>query len=113
MMEIRIGFRIFASLLAIVAMSLTISVCPERANAQAVLINVANDITDPFNLDDSEPSIAVNPLNPLEISIVTFAEGFSPGIPGPVYRSTDGGMTWTKIFIIPSPPSDESGPLDQ
>jgi hypothetical protein len=77
------------------------------------LRNVATDATDPHNLPDTEPSIAVNPRNPLEIVIATFSEPWGPDRSAPVWRSLDGGATWTKIRVIPQPPSRRSGPGDQ
>jgi hypothetical protein len=52
---------------------------------------------------DSEPMIAVNPANPLEIA----ATAFTPDPNGntavaPIYVSTDGGMSWTLNSISPS-----------
>jgi hypothetical protein len=81
--------------------------------AQARLADVATDANDPFNLSDTEPSIAVNPLNPLEIVIVTFSENWGPGVRAPIWRSTNGGLTWTKLFVIPEPAAGASGPGDQ
>jgi photosystem II stability/assembly factor-like uncharacterized protein len=67
------------------------------------LVDIATDATDPFNLEDTEPSIAVNPQNPLEIAVVSFSEGWGPGEPGPVWKSSDGGATWRKVFQLPQP----------
>jgi hypothetical protein len=84
----------------------------EAAGAQT-LVNIATDVTDPFDLDDSEPSIAVNPQNPLDIAVVTFSEGWGPGDLGPVWRSSDGGATWRKVFQLPQPAATSFGPGDQ
>jgi hypothetical protein len=76
-------------------------------NTDATLQN-----TDTFN--DGETSIAVNPQNPDEIVMSAFS-GFW-GTTAPIWRSTDGGQTWTKHFSIPVPPggSGVSGcPCDQ
>ncbi|MBI3909715.1 MAG: DUF11 domain-containing protein [Armatimonadetes bacterium] len=86
---------------------------PVPSQAQPIIVDIATNATDPFNLDDAEPSIAVNPANPLEISVVTFAEGWGPGSPGPVWKSFDGGMTWTKLFILPQPVAGSTGSGDQ
>ena len=77
------------------------------------LVDVATNATDPSNLSDTEPSIAVNPANPLEIVIVTFSEGWGPGLPAPIWRSVDGGTTWTKLFVLPQPDPASGGPGDQ
>ena len=52
--------------------------------------------------DDSEPNIAVNPANPLQIA----ATAFTPDSSGatnlvPIFLSADGGQTWTESSIIP------------
>lgn len=52
---------------------------------------------------DSEPNLAVNPANPLQIAGSAFT--FNPtGATGtaPIYVSTDGGATWTMNNIVPS-----------
>jgi hypothetical protein len=53
---------------------------------------------------DSEPNLAVNPANPLQIA----GSAFSPNPMGggqptaPIYVSTNGGTTWTLNNIVPS-----------
>ncbi len=81
--------------------------------AQATLVDVASDATDPANLGDTEPSIAVNPANPLEIAIVTFSERWSSTAMAPVWKSSDAGATWRKVFQIPEPAPGLGGPGDQ
>jgi hypothetical protein len=90
-----------------------IVMCLSSVAAAQTMVDVANDTTDPKHIPDSEPSIAVNPRNPQEISIVTFSENWSATTKAPVWRSTDGGQTWTKILMLPRPPSNGSGPADQ
>jgi prealbumin domain-containing protein len=69
----------------------------------ATIRDIATNATDPFNLADTEPSIAVNPVNPNDIVVVTFSESWMPGVPAPVWRSANGGVTWVKSFILPQP----------
>jgi hypothetical protein len=57
---------------------------------------------------DSEPSIAVNPMNPNEIVITAFTPPDSGQSNGPIFYSNDGGATWFLNFIIPN-----GGPDDQ
>jgi hypothetical protein len=83
------------------------------ARAAATIKDIATDATDPSNLGDTEPSIAVNPVNPLEIAVVTFSEGWGPGNMAPVWRSNDGGLTWTKVFQLAQPNPSSFGPGDQ
>ncbi len=60
-------------------------------------------LTDTFG--DEEVGIAVNPENPNEIVITSFAGFWSgPGTNAPIWHSTDGGNTWTKQFQVPVPP---------
>ncbi len=51
---------------------------------------------------DSEPNLAVNPANPLQIAGSAFTP--NPGGSGnaPIYVSIDGGDTWTLNSIVPS-----------
>ena len=76
-------------------------------------VDIATDVTDPSNLGDTEPSIAVNPVNPLEISVVAFSGGWTSTRGAPVWRSTDGGNTWTRQTIIGRPSAGVDGPHDQ
>lgn len=99
-LSLKVAFVVF-----LILVGLTVS--------KAQLIDIATDATDPSNLRDNEPSIAVNPLNPLEIVVTTFSDGWGPDEPGPVWRSTDGGATWTKIFILPQPDENSGGICDQ
>jgi hypothetical protein len=87
-----------------------------RAGVQGLtarLVDIATDETDPNNLSDTEPSIAVNPANPLQIGIVTFSERWSATSVAPVWKSDDGGATWRKVFQIGQPAAGSGGPGDQ
>ncbi len=83
------------------------------AGCMATLVDIATDATDPSNLGDTEPSIAVNPVNPMEISVVSFSEGWSATTNGPVWKSNDGGTTWRKVLQLPRPSPSSAGPGDQ
>jgi len=89
-----------------------------KTDAIATLVDIANDATDPLNMADTEPSIAVNPTNPLEIAVVAFSGNWGTSASGapigaPVWRSNDGGATWSKVNQIPQPVANSSGPGDQ
>lgn len=90
-----ISWVVLASLAALCGV-----LAPSLSWAQAVQVDIATDATDPSNLNDFEPSIAVNPANPLQIAVVTFSESWSTGN-APVWRSDDGGTTWRKVLQIP------------
>ena len=78
------------------------------------LVDIATNATDPSNLADSEPSIAVNPTNPQQIAVVTFSEGWTfGGTRGPMWVSNDGGTTWSKNFVLTAPAAGSGGPGDQ
>lgn len=83
--------------------------------AQAQLVDIASNATDPNNLVDAEPSIAVNPLNPNDVAVVSFSGGWSTatGLKGPVWRSSNGGTTWSKQLVLVSPAAASTGSGDQ
>ena len=91
---------------------------PRGGDAVPILVDIATDATDPFNLGDTEPSIAVNPANPLEIAVVSFSGNWGVNVAGaqvnaPIWKSTDGGLTWTKVNQVPQPAAGFSGPGDR
>jgi hypothetical protein len=51
---------------------------------------------------DSEPSISVNPANPVQIQGTAFTPDPMGGPRAPIFVSTDGGNTWTLNSIVPS-----------
>ena len=50
---------------------------------------------------DSEPSLAVNPANPLQAAATAFTPDPLNGEPAPIYVTTDGGNTWALNLIVP------------
>jgi hypothetical protein len=60
---------------------------------------------------DSEPNIAVNPANPLQIAASAFTPSPMGGANAPIYVSTDGGDTWTLNNIVPSAGSIGTGDI--
>jgi CARDB len=102
---------LYSSRARFVAAALVLAV-PGEASA-ATLVDIATDATDPLNLADTEPSIAVNPIDPTKIAVVTFSENWGPNAMAPVWKSDDGGVTWRKVFQIPQPAPGVFGPGDQ
>src|SRR5215204_2914162 len=100
--------RVFTPLLALVLITLSVV----TAAKSQTLVDIATDATDPSNTADTEPSIAVDPSNPLRIAVVSFSEPWGPVTGAPVWLSTDGGVTWEKIRVIPQPPTGFAGPGD-
>jgi hypothetical protein len=67
-----------------------------------LLVNmIPNSLSSEENLD-SEPNIAVNPANPLQIAASAFTPDPMGGPNAPVYESVDGGRTWLLKSIVPS-----------
>jgi hypothetical protein len=60
---------------------------------------------------DSEPNIAVNPANPLQIAASAFTPNPMGGPTAPIYVSTDGGDSWTLNNIVPSAGSLGTGDI--
>ena len=68
------------------------------------LIKVVNIIPQSLSGEtnqDSEPNIAVNPNNPLQIAASAFTPNPMGGTNAPIYVSTDGGNTWSLNNIVP------------
>jgi hypothetical protein len=61
---------------------------------------------------DSEPTIAVNPSNPLQIAASAFTPDPGGGNLAPIYVSTDGGNTWVLNSIVPSDAASGSATAD-
>jgi hypothetical protein len=82
----------------------------------AIVVDLASDANDPDSLADTEPSIAINPMNPDEIAVVSFSDPWDANdasVMAPVWKSRDGGKTWKKVPQIPRPEAGRSGPGDQ
>jgi hypothetical protein len=75
--------------------------------------DIATDALDPTNRADTEPSIAVNPRDTREIAIVAFSENWTATTGAPVWKSSDRGVTWRKVFQIGQPAPGNFGPGDQ
>jgi hypothetical protein len=91
------------------------------AMEEILITDIATDATDPCDLPDNEPCIAVNPKNLQEIVVLTFSEGWGRSIcknpqdlkNAPIWRSNDGGQTWEKVFVLPPALPRQEGPYDQ
>jgi len=61
----------------------------------------------------NEPFVAVNPLNTSEIFVSSFSYGTSTTSSGAnVFRSTNGGTSWTSLFTVPAPANGVGIPRD-
>jgi len=69
-----------------------------------VIANTDANLTNTDVRNDGETTISINPANTDEIIISSFAGGWSgAGTTAPLYHSTDGGATWTRVGV-PTPP---------
>ena len=80
--------------------------------AKVVVVNmIPRSLSGEAN-QDSEPTIAVNPANPLQIAGSAFTPDPAGGDVAPIYVSNDGGMTWSLNAIVPSSARDGSMTAD-
>ncbi len=82
------------------------------APGQVRVVNMIHKNQSGESRRDSEPSLAVDPSDPLLMA----ATAFTPAIPGqsraPIYVSTDGGLTWRLNHTIPfNDPSTGTGDI--
>ena len=86
---------------------------PKKAAAQNVLIvNMIPKSLSAETNQDSEPTLAVNPANPLQIAGSAFTPDPGGGNLAPIYVSTDGGNTWVLNSIVPSDSASGSATAD-
>jgi len=71
-------------------------------SGQVLVVNMIPKSLSGETEQDSEPTIAVNPRNPLQIAASAFTPDPSRGPRAPIFISIDGGMTWTLNSIVPS-----------
>jgi hypothetical protein len=78
---------------------------PVPVTAAPSTVTIANMIPRSLSREtnqDSEPTITVNPANPLEIVGTAFTPDPLGGGFAPIFFSTDGGDTWQLNSIVPS-----------
>src|ERR1041385_9525357 len=84
----------------------------EAATPKVLLVNMIPKSLSGESHQDSEPTIAVNPNNPLQIAASAFTPDPSHGPRAPIYISTDGGKTGPLNSIVPSTVADGSATAD-
>lgn len=80
--------------------------------AQVKVVNMIPVTQSAEHHEDSEPNLAVNPLNPLVIAGTAFTSTPPASPYAPVYVTFDGGNTWVERMIVPSNPGDYYGTYD-
>jgi hypothetical protein len=73
----------------------------KAATPAVLLVNIVPKSLSGETHQDSEPTIAVNPANPLQIVASAFTPDPQRGQFAPIYISQDGGNTWTLNSIVP------------
>jgi ASPM-SPD-2-Hydin domain-containing protein len=68
------------------------------------VVNMIPKLSSGETNQDSEPNLAVNPVNPLEMAGTAFTPSPSVGSNSPIFYSNDGGNTWSLIDIIAGTP---------
>ena len=69
------------------------------------VVNMVNISQSGESNQDSEPNLAVNPFNSLEMAATAFTPSPSASLTNsPIYYSNDGGNTWVLIDILPGTP---------
>ena len=75
--------------------------------AQVSLVNMTPQLRSGETNQDAEPTIAINPSNPLQLVGTAFTWDNLAGTPmvgnlAPVYVTTDGGQSWNLVLSVPS-----------
>ncbi|PYR82488.1 MAG: hypothetical protein DMG18_14865, partial [Acidobacteria bacterium] len=83
-----------------------------KASTNVLVVNMIPRALSGESHQDSEPTIAVNPANPLHIAGSAFTPDPGGGNLAPIFVSVDGGNTWTLKSIVPSSASDGSATAD-
>jgi len=77
------------------------------ASAQITIVNMVPQSRSGESNQDAEPTITVNPANPLQLAASAFTWDNLTGGPmtgafAPIYVSVDGGATWSNVLSVPS-----------
>jgi hypothetical protein len=73
----------------------------KASGPQVLVVNMIPKSLSGETNQDSEPTIAVNPANPLQIAASAFTPDPLKGPFAPIYISLDGGLSWTLNSIVP------------
>jgi hypothetical protein len=84
----------------------------QAAAPNVLIVNMIPKSLSSETNQDSEPTLAVNPANPLQIAASAFTPDPGGGDLAPIYVSTDGGNTWVLNSIVPSDSSQGSMTAD-
>jgi hypothetical protein len=79
-----------------------------KAASKVLVVNMMPRALSGEANQDSEPTITVNPANPLQIAGSAFTPDPGRGNFAPIYTSVDGGNTWMLKSVVPSSAKDGS-----
>jgi len=74
----------------------------KKTKASVLVVNMIPKSLSGEDNQDSEPTLTVNPANPLHIVGSAFTPDPAGGNLAPIYVSTDGGLSWSLNSIVPS-----------
>jgi hypothetical protein len=93
-------YRILACASSHLLVALTLLLAAAGVRAQVVVVNMIPQSQSHETNQDSEPNLAVNPANLLQIAGTAFTP--DPGSTNaPIFTSTDGGNTWSLRSVVP------------
>jgi hypothetical protein len=84
-----------------IALGIAVILVPSPASGQVKVVNMIPNSLSGETQRDSEPSVAVNPANPLRIAASAFTPDPGNSGSGPIFVSTDGGVTWVLNVVLP------------
>jgi hypothetical protein len=84
----------------------------KKTGQNVIIVNMIPRSLSSETNQDSEPTLAVNPANPLQIAASAFTPDPGGGNLAPIYVSTDGGSTWILNSIVPSDSASGSATAD-
>src|SRR5437773_11522171 len=87
-------------------------IAASKASTNVLVVNMIPRALSGESHQDSEPTITVNPTNPLQIAGSAFTPDPGGGNLAPIFTSVDGGNTWTLKSIVPSNAADGSATAD-
>ncbi|HSS52382.1 MAG TPA: hypothetical protein VLX28_25850 [Thermoanaerobaculia bacterium] len=90
-----------ASLRILLLLSFGFFTLARAGQPQVQVVNmIPNSLSGETNRD-SEPNVAVNPANPSQIAATAFTPDPLNSGNGPIFVSTDGGLTWALNVVLP------------
>src|SRR3982751_4020748 len=103
-----VKYRFRPALLGVLFVALAAAV---PARGQVSVVNMIPQELSGETNQDSEPNLAVNPANPLQIAGSAFTPDPFGQSEAPIFASSDGGKTWLLNNIVPSDSGAATGDI--